>query len=55
MMFACGKLKGFFQLSIPLMRNVKYPLEVKLLRSEVPAGVGGTLNFTLFQRNNTSL
>ena len=35
MMFACGKLKGFFQLSIPLMRNVKYPLEVKLLRSEV--------------------
>ena len=28
-------------------RHDKYASRVKLLRSEVPAGVGGTLNFTL--------
>ena len=48
---------SFFELSVPLARNVKYPSDVKRT-SCVKCAFGtiyGTLNFTLRQWRNTSL
>ena len=48
---------SFFELSVPLTRNVKYPSDVKRTTC-VKCAFGticGTLNFTLRPRRNTSL